>query len=176
MSESQKERIAAALEGVIEPGETWIVRAIANDILVDDHEVGGHSTSRLSPEIQARIEMFNERLSSAGTSFVLIGLVAIFFVCVGLHMNWFQNVLGPLNDKLRSIWVYVLAGAVGFVLLTAMTTIYEKMIYRRDRGRFFNAVRSEGLDTAELFAIIKDNEDYDSLVDQMKSDADLLSF
>ena len=177
MSESQKERIANALDGVLEPGETWIVRAIANDILVEDHQVGGsHPSQRLTPELQTRIEMFNDRLSTAGTSFVLYGLVVIFFICVGLHMNWFADWLGPANDKLRSIWVYLLSGVVGFVLLTAVTTAYEKMIYRRDRVEFFHAVRAQGLDTAELFALLKDEEDYENLVEQMKSDADLLSF
>ena len=170
MNENHESVIAEALNGIVEPGSSWVVRGIANEVLVEPYQVNSSSEPEFSPELTARIDSLNERLSSCGSNFFVMAVLAVAIACVGIHLNWFAGLLGPVNEQIQSVWFYLIALVASFMIAGSITNWMEKSLYRGERQGLFDLIRREGLSPSDVYMQIRDNEDLSDLVDQLKVD------
>lgn len=173
---NDEQQIIDALMGVIKPGSSWIVRGIANDILVEPFDVtSGRKKSGFTPELETKVDSLNQRLASAGGASSIAILLGVAMVCVGIHLNWFASVLGAWNESLQSIWFYLIAVIATFFGTGELNSLWEKMVYRRYRNNLFEQIKKDGLTPSQVYVHIKDVEDLHHIASQIKEDDSLLS-
>ncbi len=176
MAENEQHEIADALMNVIEPGSSWIVRGIANDVLVEPFDVADHQTGgdTFPPDLEACVDTLNEKLSSAGGDFSLWTLLLAAIGCVGIHLGWFQRWLGDATQYVQSFWFYAAVMVALFFFVGAISSWCEASVYRRWRDRLLREVEQAGLKLSEFYVEIKDSEEFDALFKQLRKDDQFL--
>ena len=174
MSNEKEEQIAAALTDIVDPGTTWVVRRIANEILVEPHEVSSQHRSGLSAALVARLDALNQRLSDCGGTASLVLLLGVVVMCVGIQLNWFSTLLGPYQVYVQSIWFYLAICGATFFLTGLVTTKWEANLYRRHRDSLFDLIQRDGTTPADVYLKIKDDDELSNLVARMKEDSAFL--
>ncbi|MEL7499084.1 MAG: hypothetical protein AAFN77_15870 [Planctomycetota bacterium] len=172
MSSEDQQEIADALLGVIEPGASWIVRGISNDVLVEPFDVSADRSQSFSPELETKIDGINARLAE-GSLFLLVGMLTTALVCIGLHLNWFANLLGDANAYLQSFWVYGFAIIAMFFFCGEMASFFERRRYRQLRTTLLEQIRKDGSTLSEVYVKIKDDPELFTICRHIQTD-DLL--
>ena len=170
MADDNQERISGALMGVVEPGSSWIVRGIANDVLVEPFDVTNDPKAKFSSDLVARVDALNERLSNSGTDLGLWMMLATGLACVGIHLNWFESLLGIANPYVQSILFYAAAMIIVFFAMGFLSQLGEQRLYRRFRQSLLDQIKRDGLQVADVYVQIKDDDELDSLAKHLRQD------
>jgi hypothetical protein len=171
---AQKNDIAKAVEHLVKPGESWIVRK-GEDAEV---EVSRETTSSLAtthPDLYGRLLKISEQLSSAGGSFIIWGILAVVVMCVGLHLHWFDSLLGEFVENIRSIWFYLVATVVAFLASVELAQLKERGMYRRCRESILQDVKAAGISPHGLITLVEGDDALSDLADHLKKDKDSMS-
>ena len=173
MSDTERANgIAAALEGVLEEGDAFLVRRTPERIEVTRPEPEeSPPLDEAHPELYGHLLQVSEELSDAGCNLVWMGLAAVAGICLAIHMQWLDNVLGIDVERLRSLWVYGFAIVVTFFLCGYFAEQMEQRVYARRRGELMRTIREAGFTARTLLARIAKREDLKDVADQLKTDA-----
>lgn len=174
MSENDRTaRIAAALEGILETGDAFLVRRAADRIEVTRPEPEEPPPlDKAHPELYGHLLQVSEELSDAGSSLVWIGLAAVAGICLAIHMQWLDSVLGIDAQRLRSFWVYGFAMVVGLLSFGSLSGVMERRVYAQRRAGLMASIRQAGFTPRTLLARIEKDEDLDDVATKLKTDAD----
>ena len=120
--------------------------------------IGTMIGSRFSPEHLTLIPQFWLSglalipfiLLAHGGNFIIMSLLTVLVVCVGIHLNWFASLLGPVNEQVQSYWFYGVAMIASFFISGAITNWMETSLYRKNRQALFDQIRREGLTPSRL--------------------------
>ncbi len=169
---SRQEQIADAVDQFIKPGEAWVIRKeeAGTDVTLE----GRSALATTHPELYGRLLQVSEQLSNAGGSLCIWGPLLVLLLCLGLHLNWFDAALGPFVDKLRNIWLYLLAATISFFLFGSLATFWERLAYRQYREAILRALDDANLPPHRLIALIEGDKSLDNLADQLKADRQLI--
>lgn len=171
MSETEKQEIAEALDGVIQPGSSWVVRGIANDVLVEPYDVAaGNRKHSFSHGLVAKLDSVNQIVADSGGLVPLMLVMATIIVCVGLHLNWFNVWIGEKIQFVQSIWVYLPAVTTSFFISGKLSDWFEGRTYRRLRPDLIRQIKGDGLEVSEVYVKIKENEDLSYVARWMRYD------
>ena len=171
MEQKRQEEIALTLEGFLVDGERFVV-----DCHEDGVDVQPIEESRLKPLADEKPELYghllavSEILSDAGSNFVLFPMMTVAVVCLIIHMQWVDTLIGIDIEELRNFWVYAVALGVCFFVCGQVALWVEGLAYRRYRDELIRHIREEGLSRWYLLARISADEDLSNVVDKLKTD------
>jgi len=174
MSDNERRsRIAAALEGVLEKGDAFLVRRAGDRIDVTRRNPGeSPPLDEAHPELYGHLLQVSEELSDAGSNLVWMGVAAVAGICLAIHMQWLNSVLGIDAERLRSLWVYGFVMVVAFFFFGFVSEQMERRIYARRRGELMRTIRQAGFTARTLLARIAKQEDLKNVADKLKTDAE----
>lgn len=161
--------IAKAVDHLLQPGETWVIRCREEDGIEVVPE-GMSVLASANPELYGRLLKVSEQLSSAGGAICIWGPLMVLVLCLGLHLNWFESLLGENVNKLRSVWLYIVATVVSFFLFGGIARAWESVKYRQYRDGVLQAIDRAGLTPHRLIADIEGDDELEHLADQLKAD------
>jgi len=167
--DDRAKEIAGAMEHLLKPGDAWIVRR-SEENGIEAVPEGRSKLASTNPELYGRLLTISEQLSSAGGALCIWGPVLVLVLCLGLHLNWFENVLGGNAEKFRSIWLYGLAFVIAFFLFGGIAKVWERMKYKQYRDGVLSALDQAKVTPHRLIADIEGDEALEHLADQMKED------
>ena len=170
--EERKIRIAAALEEVVWPGETWTIRRVGAKFEVEEGDRSSLADSQ--PELYGRLLQINEKLSEAGGSLIIVAMIATLAACIGIHLHWLEQLVGPKIDAVRSFWFYGFALVAAFFGSLYSAKAWEGVVYRRLRDNLLRAISDAGLTPHKVLVQIEGDDALDDLADQLKTDPDPL--
>ena len=166
-------RIAAALNGILETGDEFLVRRTAERIEVARPEPEeSPPLDKAHPELYGHLLQVSEELSDAGCNLILMGVAAVAGICLAIHMQWLDSVLGIDAERLRSLWVYGFAMVVAFFFSGFVSEQMERRVYARRRGELMRTIRQAGFTARTLLARIAKQEDLKDVAGKLKTDAD----
>lgn len=99
--------------------------------------------------------------------------VALLFLCVSIHMRWFDSLMGIPVDRLRNIGVYFLFAGISFLAFMLIAQFRETMIYRANKGEILSSLRRNKLSIEYLLAEIANDEKLSRIRDKMIHDKDI---
>lgn len=168
--------IAAALVGVIKPGDSWVVRAISNDVLVEPYNVSDHNVeTRFSSDLELKLDVIDAKISSTGGATGLFLMFAVVIACLGIHLNWFTGLLGDLLPYVQSIWFYATAILLMFFVSVTLSRRSEGVVYRRLRPALMEQIRRDGSTLSQVYVRLKEDDELVSLTKLIREDTDLES-
>ncbi len=132
--EHRRQQITEAVEHLIQPGEAWVIRKDEEGMEIA--RTGQSSLAVSDPELYGRLLQQSERLNGAGGSMCIWGPLVVLILCLGFHLHWFDILLGPAAEKLRSVWFYGLAVVVSFFLFGSLAQRWERFRYDQSREAF----------------------------------------
>ena len=174
MEHDKKSQINEVLGDIVEPGKSWLVRGIYNEILVEQYDFS-EAVNR-DPELESALIQVSAKLDTAGRNVCWYGMFAIFAICVGIQMHWFDSLIGPKIDLMRSIWVYLLLMVGGLLVAYPIGEWQSYMIYEAKKSLILNAIRNAGKTPKDVIASLKREEDFGSIYDHMKNDKEFFTF
>lgn len=162
------DHIARIVKDYLREGDAFIIQCQDGDILVEEAQQTRFQKDH--PRLYGRLLSMNDQLESGcGLTMGLFGLGAL--VCLGLHLNWFDKVLGDdLAGTLRTWWFYVPLFAVLFFVSDILYTMLEKRKYQQGRAELLELLRQEGFDRDTLVPLIKDIPEFERIVKRLKLD------
>ncbi len=166
-------QIVRAVEHLIQPGEAWTVRK-DQEARIEVVRDTKSTLSSTNPELYGRLLNVSERLSNAGGSLCIWGPIGVLVLCLGLHLNWFEGVLGDAADRFRSIWFYILAAFVSFFAFGGIARYWERFKYGQFRDAVLRALDEAKISPHRLIADIEGDGALEHLADQLKDDADIV--
>jgi hypothetical protein len=168
------ERVAAALEDILQDGDELVVRCEDGEIEIS--EAGMTICREKHPQLYGYLLSFNEELSSAGTSVTLLGLFPVALICLGIHLEWWDRMLGgPYTEPVRSIWFYIVVLLGGFFAFGAWADTLEKRAYRQGRDELISLLRSEGIHRDTLLSMIEGDPSVSRVSRHLKLDSEARS-
>lgn len=169
--EDRARHVAAALDGILEPGDEYLVRRIGDQIeVVRAEDKGAGSLAATYPELYGRLLQLNQELDSAGNGLIGILLVGVIGLCVATHMQWLDRWLQIDLQSLRSFWVYG-AALVGALLLGGYLAIVKQWyLYRRRRYPLLECIHSAGFFRRTLLARIEKDKSLKEVAGQLRAD------
>lgn len=169
-----QESIAAALVGVIEPGDSWVVRGISNDVLVEPYSVSEHNVgSGFSTDLELKLDVIDAQISSTGGATGLFLMFAVVIACLGIHLNWFAGWLGDALPYVQSFWFYATAIVLMFFVNVALSRRSESVVYRRLRPALIEQIRLDGSTLSQVYVRLKEDDELVSLTKLIREDTDL---
>ena len=171
--DDRKTQIVKAVDHLIQPGETWVMKK-GEENGIEVLRDGTSSLESTHPELYGRLLKVSEQLSNAGGGMCIWGPLLVLVFCLGLHLNWFDGVLGGAADKLRSVWFYILAAIVSFFAFGSLARTWERLKYRQYRDAVLRASEDEQITPHRLIANIEGDEALENLADQLKADSDIV--
>ena len=160
VSDQEKRQIVERLEGVVQPGSSWIVRGIANDVLVEPHDIAAsNQKSHFSNALTTQLDRVNQQISSSGGLIPAAIILMTVLICVGIHLDWFVSLMGEKNLLVQSIWFYLISFVISFFVSGYVAEWFEKRTYRRMRAELMRQIADDGLTLADVYVKIRDDED-----------------
>jgi hypothetical protein len=100
-----------------------------------------------------------------------LGLVVVGVVLFGLQLGWWESGLGKnVCDNLNSYWFYLVLPAAVLYLMSLGCGQWQKWAYRRHRLDLLDLIAAEKLDRDVLLVMMRDLEDLDRLILELKLD------
>jgi hypothetical protein len=174
VDEDRKIKIAVALDDVVWPGETWIIRRKGAKFEVE--EGNRSSLADDHPELYGRLLQVNERVSEAGGWMVIVGMLCTLAFCVAVHLDWLVPLAGDKLEPVRSFWFYGFALVLAFFAFAGLAKLWEGVVYRRYRDSMLQSIEKAGTTPQVVLVQIEGDESLDDLADRMKSDEGLIQF
>ncbi len=174
MEDDKKNQINEVLTNIVEPGESWLVRGIYNDVLVQHYDFV-EATNR-DPELESALIHVSAKLDVAGRNVCWYGLFAVFAICIGIQMHWFDQWIGPNIEFMRSIWVYLLFMVGGLLVAYQIGEWQSRRIYEAKKSLVVNAIQNAGKTPKDVIASLRHEESFGSLYDHMKNDGEFFVF
>ncbi len=173
MEQKRKEEIARHLKEVelLVDGETVVVDCQEGEVHVREiDEAQSAPLSEEYPELYGHLAAVSEILSDAGSNFVLFPMLTVAVICLAIHMQWIDTLLGIDIEKMRSYWVYAVALSVCFFVCGQIALWVEQLVYRRYRADMIRAIGEAGLSRWRVLARISQDKDLSNIVDKLKTD------
>jgi hypothetical protein len=151
--ENRRENVADALRPVLREGESFNVYCHEGEVWVD-----GVDTSVVAarhPRLYGRLLALNAELDHAGSGIAQLPVLLVLTFCVGLHLHWFDDLIGPFAEKLNSIWFFGLVLLALFQFLHAVNGFFERAVYRQGRDELLSQLATEQIDRDTLLALIE---------------------
>ena len=112
-----------------------------------------------------------EAQMDAGLFPFFAALVVSGILIVGLHLQWWDFVLGErLGEYLQSWWFYIPTPLVALYLARQGCAFYEKHVYRRNREELLALMAANQVDRDELVVMLRGESDLEYVVYQLKLD------
>ena len=110
MEQERQEEIARTLENILVDGEQFVVDSHDGSVEVQPIENAKlRPLADEQPELYGHLLAVSEILSDAGSNFVLVPMMSVAIVCLTIHMEWIDTLLGLDIEEVRSFWVYAIA-------------------------------------------------------------------
>ena len=165
-------RIIAALEGILEPGEEFLVRRINDRIEVIPRQEAEENAVREShPELYGHLLEVNEQISNAGSGTIWVGMLLVASFCVAVHMQWLDRLIGIDTSLFRSLWVYGVVVLAGFVLMLWLINRMEARVYAYHREHLLGSISETGLTRRTLLAQVQDDKNVENVAEKLKNDS-----
>lgn len=136
-------------------------------------DAGPSSFKQSNKHLYGLLMQANEKLDNVGTTLIWLLGVAVLALCMSIHMEWFDVILGVPVAKLQSIGVYALIVLATFVVFIIYTGIVERMVYRSVRPTLLKALRESELSVQSLLAEIADNDKLKEIREKIMSDEEV---
>ncbi len=169
-NEDRANEIARAVNPLIKPGEAWVVRKSEESTNAMAFPQGTSSLTATNPELYGRLLKVSEQLSEAGGALCIWGPIVVVVCCLGLHLDWFQGVLGEAANKFRSLWLYIVAFIISVFLFGGLARAWERVKYGQYRDEIMRVLDDAKIPPHRLIALIEGDEALDDLADQLKTD------
>ncbi len=171
MDQDRQQKITKSLEGLLTEGEQLVVDCHEGHIDVQPiEEAKLRPLSEEKPELYGHLLAVSEILSDAGSNFVLVFMMTMAAICLSIHMEWIETILGVDIHKVQSLLVYVVVLTGSFFLSGHIALQIEGSAYRRYRADLIRAIREAGFSRWHLLARISQDEDLSNVVDKLKTD------
>jgi hypothetical protein len=122
-----------------------------------------------NPELYGALRSANEKLEVAGGCFLLAVLSLLGLVtCVGLHMNWFDTLLGQDLTPLRSWWVYAVIFLTMGVLFWLIAVVRTRWTFQGIRPELFRLFERHGLSRYQVITQIEDDPKLEEIAKQLR--------
>ncbi|MBI2807774.1 MAG: hypothetical protein HYX68_22565 [Planctomycetes bacterium] len=127
---------------------------------------------RLHPKLFGRMLSIDAQMES-GLSPYAVGLLLSGVFIFGVHMQWWEGVLGEaLNSALMSWWFYLVLPILALFLTALVCSQREKWVFRRHRKVLADMIAAENLDRDVLIVMIRDQDDIGNVLYQLKLDTE----
>jgi len=125
---------------------------------------------RKHPKLFGRMLSIEAQLDAGLSPYFAALIVAALFI-VGLHLKWWNAVLGEeLADYLQTWWFYVPLPFVLLYLARLGCARWERRAYRRNRAELLALIAAEKLDRDILLVMLRGESDLDGVVYELKLD------
>ncbi len=152
--ENRRDTVADALRPILEEGEAYNVFCHEGEVHVQETDTSVCAVQ--NPRLYGRLLSLNTQLDNAGGGIGRLPMLAALTFCVGLHLGWWEDWLGPvLNARLDHVLFYLLVAYVLFQLLSLIWGTLQKRLYRECRDELYLLIAREGLDRDRLLALIE---------------------
>jgi hypothetical protein len=113
-----------------------------------------------------------EAQMDAGNFPYFAALVAAGVIILGLHLRWWEGVLGEaVCEQLQSWWFYFAAPLALLYLARLACGRWDKYVYRRNRPDLMDLIAAAQLDRDVMLVMLRDEGDLDNVVYHLKLDA-----
>ena len=165
------EAAARVLEKVLQDGDDFFVRKDDGGVeILTPEEIEPVELADEHPELFGHLLEVNQELSDTGSKMTVFGLLAAVVLCVAVHLQWIDSVLGIDAGRVRSFWAYALFVGASFMFLGQIVLIRESRVYRRQRSELLEHIRRAGLTRRTVLAKIHDDPQLATVADKLKSD------
>lgn len=171
MEQERQEEIARTLEKILIDGEQFVVDSRDGSVEVQPIENAKlRPLADEQPELYGHLLAVSEILSDAGSNFVLVPMMSVAVICLTIHMEWIDTLLGVDIEEVRSFWVYALALGICFFVSGQIALWVEAFAYRRYREALIRHIREAGFTRWHLLSRISQDEDLENVADKLKTD------
>ena len=126
-------------------------------------------------ELYGLLMSVNERVTNVGSNLIWILGVAVFALCVTIHMRWVDTIFGIPIDRVRGFSVYILMFLVAFVIITLFSQIRENMVYQAAKPYILRKMQESGLSAETLIAEISEDQDLKEIREKIMGDKNFCS-
>ena len=125
---------------------------------------------RMHPKLFGRMLSIQAQMEPGYFPYVAALMLAGVFI-LGLHLKWWDALLGEtVNDLLQNWWFYLVAPCILLYLARLACGRWQKYVYRRCRQGLVDLIAAGNLDRDVLLVTLRDEEELESVVYQMKLD------
>lgn len=128
------------------------------------------SELRHNRELYGALLAANERVSDASVNLTQSVLLTTAFLIVGLHLEWFSNLLHANLDHFRRWEAYLFLIVAAFFALGIVGDYRERAIYRQHRDEIHELVDSSELSWNEFLAEVGASEELKDLAGHLRKD------
>ncbi len=154
--ENRRETVADAVRPILEEGEAYSVFCHEGEIHVKEADTSVCAVRH--PRLYGRLLSLSAQLDQAGAGISRVPTLAALAFCVGLHLRWWDDFLGPaLVDQLNHWLFFLLVFYVIFQGLGIVNNALRRGVYRSGREELFALLAEEKLDRDTLLAMIEDD-------------------
>jgi hypothetical protein len=153
--ENREETIADALRPVLEEGEAYSVFCHEGEVHVKEADTSVCAV--IHPRLYGRLLSLSTQLDEAGAGYSRLPTLLGLTFCVGLHLHWWDDWLGPILpvERLDHWLFFVLVFYVIFQGLGILNGALQRGIYRRGREELFALMSEAKLDRDSLLSMIE---------------------
>jgi hypothetical protein len=114
-----------------------------------------------------------DAMMHAGWSPYVVALLVVGVFIFGLQLSWWEGVVGKEVSDLLNTWWFCLIATLGLLYLAYLACgRWEKLAYRRHRRALVELIANEKLDRDVLLVMLRDEDELDSVVHELKLDND----
>lgn len=155
--DDRRQHLAGTLRDVLEEGEAYNVYCHEGEVYVNDAETSVCAVRH--PRLYGRLLSLSTRIEEAGAGLGRIPTLLLLIFCVGIHLRWWDDWLGPqLVAQLDSFWFFLLLFFALFQVVGIVSRALQRVVYQGGRDELFALMAPENLDRDLLLALIEGDE------------------
>jgi hypothetical protein len=165
------DEISTLLQGNLQEGEGFLVRCNNFSIeVVPFNESEPFELKHTHEELYGCLLSINEDMTERRFPYFWVLLMMVVFVCLGIHLQWFDGYTGVGLESVRSVWFYISIILASVVIYGVVKSFIERAVYKSRRPELLQAIFEGGITRYRLLARMEGDPGISSIGDKLKID------